>query len=130
MKERSIFPRAAVALTLALIVLVSFACAGAQTKGAAANSTVTVTPAEGAKGSGIAITGAGFQKGEEIDIVLILGPGERVGLGTRAVDVIVADNDGGFSAESNIPRFAVPGIYNIEVEGSTGTLAKTKFQVK
>jgi hypothetical protein len=132
MKGRSTFPRIAAVLALSFVLLVSFACAGAQTaaKNPATNSTVTVTPASGAKGSVISIAGAGFQTGEEIDIVLIMGPGQRVGLGTVKVDAIVADQNGAFTAESNIPSWATPGTYDIEVEGSSGSEAKTKVEVK
>lgn len=132
MKGRSAFPRIAAVLVLSFVLLVSFACAGAQTAAnkPATSSTVTVTPASGAKGSVISIAGAGFKAGEEIDIVLIMGPGQRVGLGTVKVDAIVADKNGAFAAESNIPSWATPGIYDIEVEGSSGSEAKTKVEVK
>jgi hypothetical protein len=132
MKGKSTFPRVAVVSVLFFVLLMSFACAGAQTaaKNPATSSTVTVTPESGAKGSDILITGAGFQTGEEIDIILIMGPGQRVGLGTVKVDAIVADQNGAFTAESNIPSWATPGIYDIEVEGSSGSEAKTKVEVK
>jgi hypothetical protein len=132
MKGKSVFPRIAVALALSLVLLVSFACAGGQTaaKKPATSSTVTVTPESGAKGSEISIAGAGFRTGEEIDIILIMGPGQRVGLGTVKVDAIVADQNGAFTAVSNIPSWATPGTYDIEVEGSSGSEAKTKVEVK
>jgi len=129
MKERGTFPRVGLAVVLSFILLAVFACAGMQSAGGA-KSTVTVTPPSGAKGSEISIAGAGFKAEEEIDIVLIMGPGQRVGLGTEKVDAIHADKSGAFAAKSNIPSWAKPGVYDLVVEGSKGSLVKTSVEVK
>lgn len=127
MKERRLFRMSGVAVVLSFIVMVSVACAAAQAE--SGKSTVAVEPASGAKGAKIKISGAGFSAGEEIEIVLLMGPGQRVGLGTEKVDAITADQAGAFAAESNIPVWAKPGVYEVAVEGEKGSLAKTKIEV-
>jgi hypothetical protein len=127
MKKRRLFPMVGLTVALSFIFLVCFACAGTQTGGV--KNTVSIDPPAGVKGTKINIAGTGFKAGEEIDIVLIMGPGQRVGLGTEKVDAITADKDGSFTAQSNIPSWAKPGIYDIAVEGGTGSLVKTKLEV-
>ena len=114
-----------VMLTFALLFMV--ACAGVQP--AVSEPVVTIDPPSGAKSSGITITGAGFQPNEEIDVVLILGPGQRVGLGTVKVDIISADENGAFSVGSTIPMNAQPGTYDIEVEGNKGSAVTVQLEV-
>jgi hypothetical protein len=128
MKVRSRYLRIAPLLVLSLTLLV-FACAGAQQTGGGSKSAVTIEPGAGAKGSDIKIAGTGFNAGEEIDIVLIMGPGQRVGLGTAKVEAINADANGAFTAQSNIPSWAAPGTYDVVVEGGKGSLARTKLEV-
>jgi hypothetical protein len=62
--------------------------------------------------------------------VLIMGPGQRIGLGTEKVDAINADGNGAFTAASNIPSWAKPGTYDVVVEGGNGSIAKTTIEVK
>lgn len=114
-----------VILTFALAFM--FACAGVQP--AVSEPVVVIDPPAGAKSSGITISGAGFQPNEEIDVVLILGPGQRVGLGTVKVDIISADENGAFSVGSTIPMNAQPGVYDIEVEGNKGSAVKVQLTV-
>lgn len=112
-------------LTFAFTLM--FACVGLQA--AFSDTTVVIDPPKGPKSSGITISGAGFQPGEDIDVVLILGPGQRIGLGTVKLDIITADDKGAFSVESAIPMNAQPGVYDIEVEGNKGSAVKVQLEV-
>jgi len=100
-------------------------CSIVQANGAA---NVSINPASGAAGTPITITGSGFKAGEEVDITLILGEGQLIGLGTQKVEAIVADANGAFSVESAVPRMAKPGRYDVEVEGSKGSYVKTSLE--
>ncbi len=128
MKSRIWFSRIGAAVILACFFALAFGCAGMK-KTEAEPASVTIAPASGVKGTGITISGAGFYPEEEIDIVLTLGPGERIGLGTAKQDVVMTDASGVFTAESAIPVFAKPGRYNVEVEGSKGSLVETTLEV-
>ncbi len=94
-----------------------------------AQPTVTITPASGAPATVISIDGKGFQPQEEIEIIITLEEGEKVGLGTEKVDVIVTNNEGVFSVKSGIPVNAKPGMHKIEIRGSKGSLVETKVEV-
>jgi len=127
MKGRSNFLKIGLAVLLSFTFMMCFAYADKPGEGK--KSTVTITPSSGVKGAQIDIAGSGFKAGEEIDIVLIMGPGQRIGLGTEKVDAITADKAGMFTAQSNIPSWAQPGTYDIVVEGGEGSLAKSKIEV-
>lgn len=90
---------------------------------------VTITPNKGEPAAVITIDGKGFQPDEEIDIIITIDEGEKVGLGTEKVDVIKADTNGTFSVKSGIPINAKPGKYNIDVIGSKGSQLKTELEV-
>lgn len=82
---------------------------------------VTVNPPKGEPATVITIEGKGFQPNEEIDILITLDEGEKVGLGTEKVDVIKADGQGNFSVKSGIPINAKVGKHKIEVIGNKGS---------
>ena len=126
MKKVTTVRRIGVASVLACFLIGCLACAAMQPKGKAV---VAIDPPLGIAGTKITITGSGFRGGEEIDIVLVLGPGQLVGLGTQKVEVITADSKGAFTAASAIPRMAKPGKYDLEVEGSKGSFAKAQLEV-
>ncbi len=128
MKNRILFSRIGAAVILAFFLALAFGCAGMKKTGAEPAS-VTIAPASGVKGTAITISGEGFYPEEEIDIILTLGPGELIGLGTRTQDVVMSDATGSFTAESAIPVFAKPGRYVVEVEGSKGSLVETTLEV-
>jgi hypothetical protein len=96
---------------------------------AGSRQTVTITPARGSLKAPITISGSGFRSGEEIEIVLNLGEGQLIGLGTRKSDVILTDSNGAFSVKSHIPKMAKPGDYDIEVEGNKGSYGRTTLKV-
>jgi hypothetical protein len=117
------------ALALIFFTAVIFICpamASAQQKEA---PSVEISPSSGAPATALTITGKGFIPDEEIDIVMILEEGMRVGLGTEKVEAIVADKTGGFNAASAVPLMAKPGQYKVEVEGSKGSQAASTLEV-
>jgi hypothetical protein len=122
------FSKIGIALILVSFFVLGLGCAGMRTAEAQQPS-ISVSPEQGAKGTPLSITGAGFQPDEEIDITLTLGPGERIGLGTAKLDAVVTDSQGAFTAESAIPVFAKPGKYEVEVEGSKGSVVTTTLEV-
>jgi len=126
MKKVTVIRRIGVASVLACFLVGCLACAAMQPKEKAA---VVIDPPIGIAGTKITITGSGFKGGEEIDIVLLLGAGQRVGMGTEKVEVITADSKGIFTAASAIPRVAKPGMYDLEVEGNKGSFAKAQLEV-
>ncbi|GLI53842.1 hypothetical protein [Thermodesulfovibrio yellowstonii] len=90
---------------------------------------VTINPSKGEPAAVIAIEGKGFQPAEEIDIVITLDEGEKVGLGTEKVDVIKADASGAFSVKSGIPINAKPGKHKIEIIGNKGSQTEAIIEV-
>ncbi len=94
-----------------------------------AQPTVTITPSKGAPTTPIKIEGKGFQPNEEIDIIITLDEGEKVGLGTEKVDIVVTNEKGEFSVNSGIPANAKPGSYKINIIGSKGSNAEAKIEV-
>lgn len=90
---------------------------------------VTINPSKGAPATVITIEGKGFQSDEEIDIVITLDEGEKVGLGTEKVDVIKADSNGVFSVKSGIPVNAKTGKHKIEIIGNKGSKLETEIEV-
>jgi len=95
-----------------------------------AQPTVTITPSSGVPAAIITIEGKGFQPNEEIDIIITLDEGEKVGLGTEKTDVITADANGAFSVKSGIPINAKPGVHKIDVIGNKGSQIELKIEVK
>ncbi len=114
----------AFAVVLAVVLALAASAAFAQEK-----PSVALAPDKGKAEAALKISGKGFQPNEEVDIVLILGEGLRVGLGTAKVEVVVADDKGAFEAESAVPKMAKPGEYKIEVIGSKGSEASAVLQV-
>jgi 5'-nucleotidase len=110
----------------AALVLICPAVVSAQPKEA---PSVDISPASGAPGTALTITGKGFIPGEEVEVVLILEEGFRVGLGTEKVEAIAADQAGDFNAASAVPLMAKPGQYKIEIEGSKGSQATSSIEV-
>jgi hypothetical protein len=90
---------------------------------------VTIAPVSGKPAAKITIYGTGFKPGEEIDIVMLIAPGEKVGLGTEKVDVIKVNPYGAFTAQSAIYVRARPGVYAVEVSGSMGSEATARVTV-
>ena len=126
MKKARLFHRIGTGVIIGCFLAASLSCSMFQPKGKAS---VSIDPPIGIPGTAIKITGSGFRAGEEVDIVLILGEGLRIGLGTQKIETITADPNGGFSVASNIPGMAKPGRYGIEVEGSKGSYAKSFLEV-
>ncbi|MCX8085011.1 MAG: hypothetical protein N3C60_08840 [Calditerrivibrio sp.] len=87
----------------------------------ASNIDVKITPPSGPALTQISIDGTGFKSGEEIDIILTLSAGEKIGLGTEKVDVITADDKGNISVKTSIPMMAKPGTYKLEIIGNQGS---------
>lgn len=90
---------------------------------------VSITPSTGTPATVIKIEGKGFQPDEEIDIVITLDEGEKVGLGTEKTDVIKADASGSFSVQSGIPVNAKPGKHKIDIIGSKGSQLEVFIEV-
>ncbi len=90
---------------------------------------VEITPSSGLPETIIKITGKGFQPNEEVDILMTLEEGMKIGLGTEKVDVVAADATGVFTANSAIPRMAKPGQYKIEIIGNKGSQAVATLEV-
>ena len=128
MKIMNSFSRAGLAIVCAFLLMFTFGCAGTMSSGTD-KAAITMDPPTGKKATAITINGSGFQPQEEVDIVITLGPGQKVGLGTSKVEVIVADDKGEFSVPSAIPRLANPGSYPIEVEGNMGSMFNTVLVV-
>lgn len=121
-KKRNIFGS-----TLVIALLMS--CLVASAMSADAKPAVTLEPESGKAEAELKITGTGFQPEEEIDIILTLGEGLLIGLGTTKVEMITADQNGSFTAVSAIPKMAKPGEYPIDVIGSMGSEASAKLTV-
>jgi len=119
--------RAGLALLASSFLVLSFSLAEIATAGSKA--AVAIDPPSGKKATAITITGTGFEPQEEVDVVITLGPGQRVGLGTEKIEIIVTDDQGGFSVPSAIPMNAKPGTYPIDVEGSKGSEFSTSIVV-
>ena len=90
---------------------------------------IFISPASGKASSKITIYGTGFKPGEEIDIVMVVGAGEKVGLGTEKVEAVRTNNQGAFTAKTAIYVRAKPGSYTIEASGSQGSEAKAPLTV-
>lgn len=90
---------------------------------------VKITPPSGPSLTPISIDGTGFKSGEEIDIILTLNAGEKIGLGTEKVDIIKADEKGVISVKTSIPMMAKPGTYKLEVIGSQGSYKELTLTV-
>lgn len=90
---------------------------------------VTINPPKGEPAAVISIEGKGFQPEEEIDIVITLDEGEKVGLGTEKVDIIKTDANGVFSVKSGIPINAKPGKHKIEIVGNKGSQTEVEIEV-
>jgi uncharacterized membrane protein len=90
---------------------------------------IFIHPDAGKASAAITIWGTGFKPGEEIDIVMAVGPGEKVGLGTEKVDAIKANEYGAFTAKTAIYVQAKPGDYVVEASGSQGSEASEKLTV-
>ena len=125
MKKRSVCKLAA-SVVVAFFVAMSISCAMVQPKSTA---TVSINPSKGTPGTNVVIRGAGFKAGEEIDIVMILGDGMLIGMGTQKVEAIVADSHGNFEAKSAIPKMAKPGTYVVESEGNKGSMTSASVEV-
>lgn len=120
--------RAGMAVVVSSFLVLNFGCAG-NTTGQASKAAIDIEPPTGKKSTAITINGSGFQPQEEVDIVITLGPGKKVGLGTEKVEVIEADANGNFSVPSAIPMNAKAGEYPIDVEGNKGSVVATKIVV-
>ncbi|UCE33064.1 MAG: hypothetical protein JSV40_07400 [Deltaproteobacteria bacterium] len=125
MKRRSVYSLG-VSLLIGFFVIISISCAPVQPNSTA---TVSVNPSKGTPGTNVVIKGAGFKAGEEIDVVMILGDGMLIGMGTQKVEAIVADSNGTFEAKSAIPKMAKAGIYTVEVEGNKGGMTSASVEV-
>ena len=90
---------------------------------------LTVSPNVGKPKTPIIVEGKGFKPGEQISLLLKLSEYEIIGLGTRKVEAIVADEEGNFKVETAIPKMAKPGEYLIIAEGDKGSYATTKIKV-
>jgi len=90
---------------------------------------IFIHPDSGKASAAITIWGTGFKPGEEVDIVMAVGPGEKVGLGTEKVDAIKANDYGAFTAKTAIYVRAKPGDYAVEASGSHGSEASAKLTV-
>lgn len=82
---------------------------------------VEIIPSSGVPETAIKIIGKGFAPEEEIDILMTIEEGIKIGLGTEKVDVITTDTTGAFTANTAIPRMAKPGQYKIEIIGNKGS---------
>ena len=90
---------------------------------------ILLSPSSGKASAAITVYGTGFQPGEEIDIVMVVGAGEKVGLGTAKVEAIQANEHGAFTAKTAIYVRAKPGSYVVEASGSKGSEASGKLTV-
>ena len=90
---------------------------------------IFLSPASGKASAAITVYGTGFQPGEQIDIVMVVGAGEKVGLGTEKVEAIQANEHGAFTAKTAIYVRAKPGSYVVEASGSKGSEASGKLTV-
>jgi uncharacterized membrane protein len=116
------------AIVVASFLIINFGCAGTTTA-QVSKASIAIDPPTGKKSTVITINGTGFQPQEEVDIVITLGPGQKVGLGTEKIEIVVADDKGAFSVPSAIPMNAKPGTYPIEVEGNMGSMFNTTLVV-
>lgn len=95
----------------------------------AENTVLKVVPGSGLPKSAITLYGHNFKANEKIDVVLKLEEGVLVGLGTRKVNVIIADEKGSFIVKTAIPKIAKQGAYTIYAAGSMGSKATTSLTV-
>ena len=92
-------------------------------------ASITISPDSGKPKTPIVIQGTGFKPGEKVDVLLKLSEFEIIGLGTRKVDKIVADQNGAFKVKSAIPKMAKPGTYNVMAIGDKGSYAESQIKV-
>jgi hypothetical protein len=92
-------------------------------------ASITINPDSGKPKTPIVIEGKGFKPGERVDVLLKLSDFEIIGLGTRKVDKIVADQSGAFKVKSAIPKMAKPGIYKVIATGDKGSYAESQIKV-
>lgn len=115
---------------IAVSVCLLMACAAGTTATKTAEvPKIFIHPDSGKPSAAITIWGTGFKHGEEVDIVMVVGPGEKVGLGTEKVDAIKANDHGAFTAKTAIYVRAKPGDYVVEASGSQGSEASEKLTV-
>lgn len=123
MRKNEYFSRGIICVSLLMICIFLPVAAMSQ------NPSVEITPASGVPETALKITGKGFQPQEEVDILFILEEGMKIGLGTEKVDIITADAEGAFAANSAIPRMAKPGQYKIEIIGNKGSQTAVILEV-
>lgn len=96
---------------------------------ASSQAKITIEPSSAEAGAAIKIIGRGFKPGEEVDVLFVLEENMKIGLGTTKVDVITADDKGGFNVEAGIPVNAKPGKYTIEAIGNKDSMTTTTVEV-
>ena len=116
-------------VALAAVALIIGCAAGTTATKSDETPKIFLSPSSGKASAAITIYGTGFQPGEEIDIVMVVGAGEKVGLGTEKVEAIQANDQGAFTAKTAIYVRAKPGGYVVEAGGSKGSEASEKLTV-
>jgi hypothetical protein len=128
MKKENKFFRFAIlcAGIVALSAFVSFATPG---YGTGSKATISVV-GDGMPGKAMKINGAGFLPGELIELVLEMEDIPII-VGEKG-KVIKVKEDGTFTAKTNYPHkfVAVPGSWDLVANGSKGTSARCKVEIK
>lgn len=126
-KKRTLFGLATACIGFAaLVALVSCATTGPVAGSKAAISVV----GNGKPGTVMKINGTGFSPGEVIELVLEMEDVPII-VGAKGKLIQVKEN-GTFAATTNYPHkfVAVPGSWDLIVNGSKGTSARCKVEIK
>jgi len=128
MRKENKFFRFAI-LCAGIVALSAFVSFGTTGYGGGLKATISVV-GDGMPGKAMKINGAGFLRGEVIELVLEMEDVPII-VGEKG-KVIKVKGDGTFTAKTNYPHkfVAVPGSWDLIANGSKGTSARCKVEIK
>lgn len=116
-------------LCVGIVALLAFVSCATTEYGTGSKATISVV-GDGIPGKVMKINGAGFLPGEVIELVLEMEDVPII-VGKKGKAIKVKE-DGTFTATTNYPHkfFAVPGSWDLIANGSKGTGARCKVEIK
>jgi len=128
MKKENKFFRFAI-LCSGIVALFAFVSLGTIGYGAGSNAAISVV-GDGIPGKAMKINGTGFLPDEVIELVLEMEDVPII-VGKKG-ETIKAKEDGTFTATTNYPHkfVAIPGFWDLTANGSKGTNARCKVEIK